>query len=66
MRQHVLNARRRPNKFGVGIGKEHRESAKKIDAAVTMVGSRMMWLHLNGQTQKGRAPGDGSVTTWTW
>jgi hypothetical protein len=34
MRQHVLNSRRRPNKFGVGIGKEHRESRKKVDASV--------------------------------
>jgi hypothetical protein len=66
MRQHVLNARRRPNKFGVSIGKEHRESRKKIDAAVCMIGARMMWLHYNGQTKKGRAPGDGSVTTWNW
>jgi hypothetical protein len=66
MRQHVLNARRRPNKFGVSIGKEHRESRKKIDAAVCMVGARMMWHYYTGQTPKGRKPGDGSVTTWSW
>ncbi len=66
MRQHVLNARRRPNKFGVSIGKEHRESRKKIDAAVCMVGARMMWQYLTGQDRKGRAPGDGSVTTFGW
>jgi hypothetical protein len=64
MRQHVMNARRRPNKFGIGIGKEHRESAKKIDAAVTMVGSRMMWHQFNGQGGKGRAPGKGRVITY--
>lgn len=63
MRQHVLNSRRRPNKFGIGIGKEHRESAKKIDASVCMVGARMMWHQLNGQAPKGRAPGSGRVVT---
>lgn len=39
--RHVGNARRRPNKFGVSIGKESRESRRKIDAAVCMIGARM-------------------------
>ena len=43
LRQHVKNARRRPNKHGVSLGKEHRESARKVDAAVCAVGARMMW-----------------------
>jgi len=43
LRQHAHNARRRPGKFGVGLGKENRESARKIDAAVCAVGVRMMW-----------------------
>ena len=64
LRQHALNARRRPNKFGIGIGKEHRESRKKIDAAVCMIGARMMWHYWTGQTQKGRAAGKGRVITW--
>lgn len=42
LKQHVKNARRRPNRWGVGLGKEHRESARKIDAAVCAVGARMM------------------------
>jgi len=42
LRQHVINARRRPNRYGVSIGKEHRESARKIDAAVAMIGARMV------------------------
>lgn len=42
-RQHVINARRRPNKWGVSLGKENRESKKKVDAAVCAVGARMMW-----------------------
>lgn len=65
-RQQVLNMRRRPNKFGVSVGKEHRESRKKIDAGVCMIGARMMWHYLNGQDGKGRPPGNGSVTTWRW
>lgn len=37
LRQHVLNAQRRPYQGYVGIAKEHRESPRKIDAAVTAV-----------------------------
>jgi len=32
LRQHVLNARRRPNRFGLSFGRESRESARKVDA----------------------------------
>lgn len=32
LRRHVLNARRRPNRFGLSFGKESRESARKVDA----------------------------------
>ena len=28
---HVANARRRPNRYGVSFGKEHRESTRKVD-----------------------------------
>jgi hypothetical protein len=41
--EHAHNARRRPGRYGVGLGKEHRESARKVDAAVCAVGARMMW-----------------------
>lgn len=40
--QHVRNARRRPNAHGVGMGKEHRESSRKVDLAVCAVGARML------------------------
>ena len=40
--RHALNARRAPNKYGVSIAKEGRESPKKIDAAVCWVGARMV------------------------
>lgn len=39
--RHVLNARRAPNRFGVSLRKEHRESTRKIDLAVCAVGARM-------------------------
>lgn len=42
LRTHVINARRRTNQWGVTIGKEHRESARKIDLAVCMIGARML------------------------
>lgn len=61
LRQHTRNARRRPNKFGIGMGKEHRESARKIDAAVCMVGARLMWRQWHARTPTGRAPGRGRV-----
>lgn len=41
LRQHAVNARRRPNRWGVAIGKEHRESSRKIDAVVGAIGARM-------------------------
>lgn len=32
VRQHFHNARRRPNAWGISVGKEHRESKRKIDS----------------------------------
>ena len=32
LRRHVLNARRRPNQYGLSFGKESRESGRKVDA----------------------------------
>ena len=42
LERHVLNARRRPNRWGVSFGKEHRESGRKIDALSALVLARMM------------------------
>ncbi|MEU5976379.1 Terminase [Streptomyces sp. NPDC047315] len=42
LQRHVLNARRKPNKWGVSIIKEGRESPRKIDLAVCAVGARMV------------------------
>lgn len=41
LRQHVFNARRRPNQWGIGLGKLNRASEKKVDYAVAMVGARL-------------------------
>lgn len=40
--RHVGNARNRPNRWGVSIGKESPGSPRKIDAAVCMIGARML------------------------
>lgn len=54
LRNHVLNARRQPTKAGMSIAKEHRESRKKIDLAVCMVGARMVRrAYLNSRTKRG-------------
>ena len=42
MARHVANARRRPNRWGVSVGKETPDSPHKIDACVTMIGARMV------------------------
>lgn len=41
MRSHVHNARRRPNKWGVSLGKRTRDSSQLVDYAVGMVGARL-------------------------
>lgn len=40
--RHAGNARRRPNRYGVSIGKESPDSPKKIDGAVCVIGVRMV------------------------
>lgn len=42
LKQHMKNARRFPNGYGVSLGKGGRESPKKIDLAVAAVGARML------------------------
>jgi hypothetical protein len=41
LRLHAHNARRRPNQWGVSLGKITRDSSKLVDLAVCMVGARM-------------------------
>jgi hypothetical protein len=40
--RHVINARRRLNRHGIDITKESKDSPKKIDLAVCMIGARMV------------------------
>lgn len=56
LRLHVHNARRRPNQWGVSLGKVTRDSFRLVDHAVGMVGARMgRRLVLNsGKTRKQR------------
>lgn len=64
LRQHVVNARRRTNPWGITIGKEHRESARKIDLAVCAVGARMvrrMLLNSHEWQKKRKSAGKGRV-----
>lgn len=59
MRLHVHNARRRPNAWGISLGKQSRSSSKLVDYAVAMVGARLgRRLVLNsGQLEKRRRSG---------
>ena len=41
LRLHAHNARRRSTKWGTGLGKVSRDSSKKVDLAVCMVGARL-------------------------
>ena len=55
--RHVVNARRRPNKWGISIGKESPDSPRKVDLAVAMVGARMvrrLVMSSNRKTRSGR------------
>ena len=41
LRRHMHNAKRRPNLWGFSLGKETRDSPRKIDLAVCVVGARL-------------------------
>lgn len=41
LRLHTHNARRRPNQWGVTLGKQSRDSKRLVDYAVAMVGARL-------------------------
>lgn len=58
LRSHARNARRAPNRWGVSLAKKHRESKRKIDLAVCMVGARMLRrLVLNNPKRKKKRSG---------
>jgi len=52
LRGHTLNARRRPNRWGISFGKETRESPKKVDAVAAWVLARMARTAVLGSPTK--------------
>lgn len=58
MTRHVGNARNRPNRWGVSIGKESPSSPRKVDLAVCMIGARMVRrLYISGEGRKKKLTG---------
>lgn len=69
--RHIANAVQAPNKWGVSVSKESRESPRKIDLAVCAIGARMVrrlvlaspnWA--NRDKQAGKQP--GIARGWGW
>lgn len=50
--RHVQNCRRRPNRYGVSVGKESPDSPNKIDAGVCVIGARMVRRRLLAVPEK--------------
>jgi hypothetical protein len=60
LRRHVLNARRRPNKWGISFGKERRDSPRKVDAFAALQLADMARADVVTQTTK-KPPRSGRV-----
>lgn len=60
LRRHVLAAKRMPTRAGMSIGKEHRESGKKIDLAVCMIGAGLVRRRVLN-SRKARMAGEGKL-----
>lgn len=56
--RHILNARRRPNRWGVSFGKETRESPKKVDALAALVLARIARAAVTGMGSRGKRTGE--------
>ena len=57
LKRHILNARRRPNRWGVSFGKETRESPKKVDALAALLLARMAWTRIVAEGVLGKRRG---------
>lgn len=64
MRQHFHNARRRPNRYGVSVGKDHRESARKIDSVPAAVLARLARQEYLALPESRRRPRARSGKVW--
>lgn len=60
MRRHVLNARRRPNRFGLSFGKPSKESDRKVDAYAALLLADLA-RHRLVESGKREVPRGGSV-----
>jgi phage terminase large subunit-like protein len=61
LRRHVLNARRRPNRYGISFGKESRESQQKVDGFAAAQLADMARHDLMESGWKPRSSGSGRV-----
>lgn len=59
--RHMANARRRGNRYGYSIAKESPKSGKKIDAAVCVVGARMVRRLVMAEQARGKKKRTGRV-----
>lgn len=55
--RHIANMRRRPNRYGVSVGKESPSSARKIDAGICVIGARMVRQRLMAAPAKKKHSG---------
>jgi phage terminase large subunit-like protein len=62
LRRHVLNARRRPGRWGISFGKESRESPHKVDALAAMLLARMAATCVTGTNALAKRGGVGTLT----
>lgn len=66
--KHVVQMRRRPNRFGISVGKEAPLSPKKIDAGVSMIiarHARRMYLASLQEKPDKKKPHNGGVWSFT-
>jgi phage terminase large subunit-like protein len=68
--RHVINARRRPNRWGISIGKESPKSSRKIDAAVAMImarhARRLVLSNKNYKEQQAKAERASKRAIWSF
>lgn len=63
--RHVANARRRPHRNGgIAIGKESKDSPKKIDAAICVIGARMVRNQVLASKAYARRSRRGGLTVY--
>lgn len=65
LRRHVLNTRRRPNRYGISFGKESRESPNKVDGFAALQLADMARADLLEKGWKPRTGSSGRVVVLT-